>query len=112
MSDQTSNQTGNRKIVPSILALILWLVTFVLGLEGIYTSKGIYTAIMFGLGQNIADVENSATFVVFLVAVGFMIFTIATAEYHRVRIGKPESWRLFAWTIAVELGIQVLYYFL
>jgi hypothetical protein len=49
---------------------------------------------------------------ILFLAIGFLIFLIASTEYHRKRIGRPESWRLFGWTIAVELAIVILYYIL
>jgi hypothetical protein len=50
--------------------------------------------------------------VVFLLALVMLIFIIWSTEYHLKRVGKPESWRLFGWTIAVELSIILLNYFL
>lgn len=92
--------------------MVLWLVTFGLGLQGIYFLKEIYYLIYVSLGGSVERAERYALGLVFFLALVFLVFIVASTEYHLKRVGKPESWRLFAWTIAVELSILILYYFL
>ena len=103
-------QPKTRQIASSILAIVLWLVSFVLGLQGIYILTQIIALIYVSLGGSIDAAERSVLVVAFFLALGFLIFIIASTEYHRKRVGKPESWRLFGWTIAVELSLLILYY--
>jgi hypothetical protein len=105
-------QPNTRKFGNSILAILLWLVTFGLGLEGIYIIKELYYLISVQLGGSIAQAENFVPVLVFLLAIGFLIFIIASTEYHIKRVGQPESWRLFGWTLAVEVSLLILYYIL
>jgi hypothetical protein len=105
-------QPNSRKIGNSILAILLWLVTFALGLEGIYIIKELYYLITVQLGGNLAQAENFVPVLVFFLAIGFLIFIIASTEYHVKRVGRPESWRLFGWTLAVEVSLLILYYLL
>ena len=105
-------QPQPRQWVPSALAIVLWLVSFVLGLQAIYDLTQIVALIRVALGGSLAEAQLSAPVVVFLLALIFLIFIIWSTEYHLKRVGKPESWRLFGWTIAVQLSIILLNRFL
>lgn len=105
-------QPPPRHLAQSILAIVLWLVSFVLGLQTIYSLMQIISLIRVALGGNLSDIQASTPIVVFLLALLMLIYIIWSTEYHIKRVGKPESWRLFGWTIAVELSIILLNYFL
>ncbi|HEX5809603.1 MAG TPA: hypothetical protein VFY25_13135, partial [Anaerolineales bacterium] len=105
-------QPQPRQLVPSILAIVLWLVSFVLGLQAIYDLMQIISVIRVSLGTSLQDAQLAMPVLVFFLALLFLIFIIWSTEYHLKRVGKPESWRLFGWTIAVELSIILLNYFL
>lgn len=105
-------QPQPRRIAFSILAIVLWLVSFVLGLQGIYILTQIISLIQLSLGGSIEAAEQSVPVLVFFLALVFLVFLIATTEYHMKRVGRPESWRLFGWTIAAELSLMILYYLL
>jgi hypothetical protein len=105
-------QPQPRQLAPSILAIVLWLVSFGLGLQAIYDLMQIISVIRVALGGSLANIQASAPIVVFFLALAMLIFIIWSTEYHLKRVGKPESWRLFGWTIAVELSIILLNYFL
>lgn len=101
-----------QQVGSAILAIFLWLVTFVLGLNGMYLLLQIFYLVYGALGGSLLDAERMGLGLVFLLGLAFLIFFIATSEYHRKRVGTRESWRLFAWTIAVEISIIILYYLL
>lgn len=105
-------QSQPRRLAPGILAIVLWLVSFVLGLQAIYSLMQIISLIRVALGGSLANIQASAPIVVFFLALVMLIFIIWSTEYHLKHVGKPESWRLFGWTIAVELSIILLNYFL
>lgn len=96
----------------AILAIFLWLVTFILGLNAMYLLLQIFYLVFGALGGSLIRAERFAPGLIFLLGLAFLIFIIATSEYHRKRVGRRESWRLFAWTIAVEISIIILYYIL
>ena len=98
-----------RQLVPSLLAIVLWLVSFVLGLQTIYSLMQIISLIRVSLGSSLEDARLAMPVLIFFLALVFLIFIIASTEYHLKRVGKLESWRLFGWTIAVELSIIILY---
>lgn len=101
-------ETKPGKVLPGLLAIVLWLVVFGLGLQAIYDLMQILSLMRVALGGNLADVQASTPVVVFFLALLMLIYTIWSTEYHVKRVGKPESWRLFGWTIAVELSIILL----
>jgi membrane protease YdiL (CAAX protease family) len=103
-------QSKAKKIASAVLAGFLWLLTFGLGLEAINVLKNFFTLIFVGLGGREKTATAIATWLVLLLAILFLVFVIATTEYHRKRIGQRESWRLFGWTIASEVSIFILYY--
>ncbi len=105
-------QPKARQITSSVLAMVLWLVTAGLGLQAIYLIKEIFYLIYVSLGGSIAQAERFVPVLVFFLALVFLVFIIGTTEYHLKRVGRPESWRLFGWTIAVELSLLILYYIL
>ncbi len=37
---------------------------------------------------------------------------IGGAEYHYKHLGQPQSWKVFSWTLALELSILVLALFI
>ena len=99
-------------ISSSVLAVVLWIISAVLGLQSIYYIKELFYLIYVSLGGGIPQAERFVPALVFILALLYLVFIVATTEYHIKRVGRPESWRLFGWTIAVELSILILYYLL
>jgi hypothetical protein len=100
------------QIAFTLLAIVLWFITFGLGLNTIYVLKEIYYLIYVSLGGSVERAETFVPLLVFILGLGFLVFIIGTTEYHLKRVGRPESWRLFGRTIAVELSLLILYYIL
>ncbi len=107
-----SEQPKAQQIASSVIAVVLWLVTAILGLEAIYLIKEIFYLIYVSLGGSVARAELFAPVLIFFLALAYLVFIIGTTEYHRKRVDRPESWRLFGWTIATEVSLVILYYIL
>lgn len=103
---------NTRKIASSALAVVLWLITFGLGLEAIYVTKNLFSLIFLSLGGSLALIETVTLWLMPILGLLFLVFIIGTTEYHRQRIGQPASWRLFGWSLAVEVSIVLVYYIL
>ena len=101
-----------RQIGLNVLAFVLWLLTVVLALQGIYVFKELFYLIYVALGGSVGQAERFVPVLVFFLALGALAFVILTTEYHLKRVGRPESWRLFGWSIAVEVSLIILYYIL
>jgi hypothetical protein len=95
--------------LPGLVAIALWLVVFGLGLQAIYDLTQLLILLQIALGSAPDQARLSVTGLVFFLALLFLVYVIWSTEYHIKRVGKPESWRLFGWTIAVELSIIILY---
>lgn len=105
-------QPKPRSLAPSLLAIVLWLVSFVLGLQAIYDLTQIIAVMRVALGTSLEDARLATPVLAFSLALVLLIFIIWSTEYHLKRVGRPESWRLFGLTIAVELMIILLNSFL
>jgi hypothetical protein len=101
-----------RQLGLNALAFVLWLLTAVLGLEAIYIVKEIFYLIYVALGGGVGQAEQFVPVLIFFMALAYLVFIIGTTEYHLKRIGRPESWRLFGWSLAVEVSLLILYYIL
>jgi hypothetical protein len=106
------SQPKIKQIGLSIFAVILWFLTIGMGLQ-IINSVGYIFALLFvwaGGSTKVADVLAwPLTCIMAILMIAFMIFT---GEYHRKNVGQAKSWRLFAWSIAVELIILIIHYIL
>ena len=105
-------QPKPRQLAPSLFAILLWLVSFVLGLQAIYDLMQIISLLRVALGGDLGAIQASAPLMVFFLALLFLIYVIWSTEFHLKRVGSPESWRLFGATLAAELSIVLLNYFL
>jgi len=93
----------------NLLAVVLWLVSFGLGLQAIHDLTQLLALFQVSLGGSLNQARFSMMGWVLVLTLIFLVFLIASTEYHIKRVGTLKSWRLFGWTIAVELGIILLY---
>lgn len=97
----------------TLLAILLWLISFILGLQSIYSLIQLYFLIKALLGGGEVQIDPPSTLVIaFLLGLIFLVFIVASTEYHWKHLGVRRSWLLFAWSIAVEVSIIILYYIL
>jgi hypothetical protein len=90
------------------LALGLWVVSLVLGLETIHAALEIYY-LVFGAFGSLVLAQQFA--ILFACGTGLVvtIVILGTAEFHRTRLDQPISWRVFAWTLGGELAVILLH---
>jgi len=103
------------RISAGLITLVLWLATAALGLVEILFMRGIvmraYTRFMGDPSrQSYWTAVNLGMWATVILAILYVAFVIGSAEYHRSRVGQRSSWKLFGWTIAVELLILFLYF--
>jgi hypothetical protein len=91
-----------------ILAVGLWLVTIALGIADIYYIRELYFALYARRSFDAAPALLWGDILVVVAAIVFVGFILWSSEYHRRRYGRLESWKLFAWTLGVELLIPLL----
>lgn len=105
-------QPQGSKLLPTVLALVLWLASAALGLYSIYLVKELFILIFVSLGGSLSLAERFSLGILYFFGLVYMVFIVTTTEFHLKRVGRSESWRLFGWTLAVELSILLLYIFL
>jgi hypothetical protein len=110
------------KVTSAVVAFVLWLATAAVGLWQIT----IVREMLFALFARFSGVSISGyeifkqaqlaaalgTWLVVILAIVWIIVFVGGAEYHYRHVGTPRSWRLFAWTIGVELAIFALSWFI
>jgi hypothetical protein len=104
-----NESTPKKSIFSAILAIILWLLSFGLGLEDIYAAKELVTLLVLSQAKDLAVATNAGLSSVYILGLAYLVFIIASTEFHVKHYGTPRSWRLFAWTFGVEILIYILY---
>jgi hypothetical protein len=101
------------------LVVALWLLTVVMGLFAIPALADslliIYSFLFGGRGLYGATFWAGVTLrnlVILLLAILFVAVVIGGGEYHAAHFNERSSWRLFARTLAVEVGALLLAAFL
>mgnify|MGYP001133791860 CR=1 FL=1 len=100
-----------KRIPAGLLAVVLWIATCALGLLEIYLLQEMVLRIYVRFGRDYFSGLSIRNAVVLILAVLYIAFTVGTGEYHYREVGQRKSWRLFGWTIAVQLAILLLCYF-
>ena len=101
-----------RFILAVILAVILWLGTLIIGILNLFVIIDLVVAGFLALGGSRASATFVAILTVFLFTLVYIGVVIGGAEYHYKNIGQPRSWKLFIWTLTIQLFIMVLPFFL
>ncbi|MBE3145460.1 MAG: hypothetical protein IMZ61_16285 [Planctomycetes bacterium] len=99
--------------ISKLLAVLLWLISLILGLADIDFFYQIIVSIFarFWPSQYWAATLTANVSVVVLALV-FIAVVIITSEFHYKHAGEPASWKLFAQTIGSELVIPVVAFFI
>ena len=107
-----SHSLQPRFIIAAILAALLWLGTAVLGVLNILAARDIALILSVDAGRSPAEAGLMAMFAIFLATLVFIALVIGGAEYHYKRIGHPSSWKVFTWTLILQLLVMITPYFL
>jgi hypothetical protein len=121
MDTSTNHEAGFKKTLLFLLTFVLWLVTVGLGF---WAATAIREAVDVQLVAVIAQrIENQQmgtatgggwrsiinyTTIGIGVLVWIGLIVIGGMEYHFKRVGERNSYRLFAWTIGIEIVIIVV----
>lgn len=102
-----------KEILIAGLALALWLFTVALGIWEVYVLRQLYYLIYARIARRFGGDYESADAIGYcllpILAFGFIAFAIATGEWHRLNLGRPRSWKVFAVTIVIQLSILLIY---
>jgi len=100
-----------KRIPAGLLALVLWIATCALGLLEIYLVQEMLLRIYVRFGSDYYSGVTIRSFAVVILALLYIAFAVGTGEYHYRRFDQRSSWKLFGWTIAIQLAILVLCFF-
>jgi hypothetical protein len=110
---QTLAQQRQQTTTAAIVAFVLWATTAVLGIFTIVYSRAVVLRTYLRFVPDGANALSLLNIIIMLImAFFFVAAVIGGAEYHRTHYGSPESWRLFARVLALEIGILLLPLFL
>lgn len=112
-----------RHSVAGLVALALWLVSVGLAIGQIIIVRELIMSVYafyLNLSGAVLDIHGTEfwagvtlrNFIVLFLAIGVVIFAVATGEYHARHVGTRQSWKIFAWTFVVQFTILVLGYFI
>lgn len=92
-----------------LLVAVLWLISAILGLIAVYYLRELTILIYALVGSRDYYIGVLTSQVVTIVGgLLWVIVIIGTGEYHLKHAGERKSWRIFAWTIGIELLIIAL----
>lgn len=103
---------ASRKFFLIVATLLLWVMTIILCAYSVkvFLDTGIFilqAMLLLGLITDkviVAGLMSSTTWVVLVIGgIIWLVVTVGGVEYHLKRVGRPESWRLFVWTIGLAL---------
>jgi hypothetical protein len=109
------NSLPSKRVGLRVLAVVLWVVTSVLGFLEILIVREIVLRIYAHFAATGGFYERAygggvvlgvgAAMAMGVVCVGIII---GGGEYHLRNFGQPQSWKFFGWTISAELSILLL----
>lgn len=100
-----------------LATLFLWLLTCVLSVACMLAGRELLLRNYLRFVSNPDNLaQQGYTLLNILIMLPLTILVIGIiiggAEYHRVRVGTPASWRLFSRTLAVEVAILLIAFFI
>lgn len=104
-----SIQQNSERTLATVAALALWVVSVAGAVASIYWLRQIVLSATFLLGGSVLTAEAMMPMLVASFGLVVTVVIIGTTEYHRRHFLKPQSWRLFAWTIGVVAAIWMIY---
>lgn len=112
MSQSQSPSDGVKKPVSWLVrlgAILVWIVTSVFGLVEIYLGRQASVRIYGRFSSNIYAATVLGNVVTLILALAWLGYVVIAGEYNLRRIEAGKGWNLFAWAIAIELLILILY---
>jgi hypothetical protein len=114
------NISHPHKTTTAVFVVLLWLVTAAVGLWEIFIIRDmvfrIYARFLPAGTSNLGPEYWSGVamggWLLVILSILWIAIIIGGGEYHFKRIGQPRSWKVFGWTIGIELFILVLALFI
>ncbi|GAP05756.1 MAG TPA: hypothetical protein DEQ80_05515 [Anaerolinea thermolimosa] len=93
-----------------LLGAITWLFTAGLGLVEIYLSRQMVVRIWGRFSTDVPMATLAGHVMVVIMALAWLTYVIFAGEIGLKRIASNGGWTIFAWAVAIELLILILYF--
>lgn len=112
MSQQGPGGRGSRWIrgLLTLLGVIAWVFTAGLGLVEIYLSRQMVVRIWGRFSSDVPTATLAGHVMVVIMALVWLTYVIFAGEVGLKRVASNGGWSLFAWAVAIELLILILYF--
>lgn len=100
-------QEQSNRVVVTVLALGLWLLSTAGAVASIYWIRQIYLGATMAFGGEVLTAEAVTPLLVAGLGLVATVAIIGSTEFHRRNFLKPASWRLFAWMIGIEAALAI-----
>ena len=107
-----SRTVPTRLILSGVLAFILWVGTAIMGLQVIVVLRNTFIWVLLQFMSDLWSAVGLGNWVIMPLGMAWIAVVVGGGEYHWRRLGQRSSWRLFGWTIVVELLVISLPYIL
>jgi hypothetical protein len=101
---RASRRIPSRLVVAGGLTLILWLGMAAIGLYEIVVVREMLYRIYAQFWNDYWVAVVLGQWSVLIMSVLWIVFVIYTGEYHYHHINQRESWRMFGWTLLIEMS--------
>jgi len=111
MSQDSSTGGSDRTVnwIKRILAILVWIATSVFGLVEIYLGRQASVRIYGRFSSDAYAATVVGNVVTLVLALAWLGYVVIAGEYNLKRIETGKGWILFAWAVAIELLILILY---
>lgn len=94
----------------TLLGAIVWLFTAGLGLMEIYLSRQMVVRIWGRFSTDVPTATLAGQVMVVIMALVWLTYVIFAGEVGLKRVANNGGWSIFAWAVAIELLILILYF--
>ena len=105
-----SRTVPSRLILSGVLAFILWVGTAIVGLQVMVVVRNVFCWVLLQVLSDIWSAIGLSNWALIPLGILWVALVVGGGEYHYKRVGQRSSWKLFGWTVALELLILIASY--
>ena len=105
-----SRTVPSRLILSGVLAFTLWVGTAIVGLQVMVVVRDVFCWVLLQVLSDLWSAIGLSNWALIPLGILWVALVVGGGEYHYKRVGQRSSWKLFGWTVAVELLILIASY--
>jgi hypothetical protein len=105
-----SRTVPSRLILSGVLAFILWVGTAIVGLQVMVVVRNVFCWVLLQVLSDLWSAIGLSNWALIPLGILWVALVVGGGEYHYKRVGQRSSWKLFGWTVALELLILIASY--